>query len=112
MKLSDDDRLNALLNAWTAPASSSSLERSMRDSYRRSARPNAWQWLFYGSLRVPAPLTALFLAGVLALSVFAWRRTETVASHQRAVRNASSGGYQFVTALKPRIVRRSHGNPK
>jgi hypothetical protein len=108
MKPSDDDRLDSLLKAWTAPPSPSSLERSMRSAYRRRARFVVLRWLLFGSLRVPVPVTALILAAMLVLSVQLWRGPKTAVVRQPAVANAASAGYQFVSVLTPRIERRNH----
>jgi hypothetical protein len=109
MKPSDED-LDSLLKTWTVPQSPGSLEGRMRHAYRSRTRERAWSWLLYGKLRIPVPVLALALVLLAALSVLAWRRTETATSQDHTVRNGNPGGYQFVTELKPRIVRRNHVN--
>ena len=109
MKPSDDD-LNSLLKVWTVPESPSSLEERMRRAYRSRPREKVWPWLLHGSLRIPVPVFALCLAALLLLLVATWRRSETLPHQQHVVQEATSGGYHFVTVLKPRIIRRNHVN--
>jgi hypothetical protein len=133
MKPLDDDQLDAMLNAWQTRPAPGSLNTKMLDAYRRTqSHTSIWKWLLTGNLRVPTPALAGLLVVVFGLFIFSWRGTHAVTPQpqtrvvietrtvevpvvqERVVvrtvyrdRTADSG-FQFVTAIRPEIIRSSY----
>jgi hypothetical protein len=92
----NDDELGTLLRQWRAPGAPSALEDRVVAAAGFSRLQRWLQWLFTGTIRVPAPV-GIGLAIVLLWLVF------------QSVRPAPSfDGFQPVQEFKPRLIRSFH----
>ena len=93
----DEKELKELLSQWQAPAAPRSLTR-------RVLPPPApwWQWLFKGSIRIPAPV-GIAAAVILALWMFFGRRPEPAPVVQTPG-SSTLADFQPVEQLEPTIV--------
>jgi hypothetical protein len=92
----NDDELQALLQQWRVPEAPPALEDRLVAAAGFSSLRRLLQWLFTGTIRVPAPV-GIGLAAVLLWLAF-----------QLARPAPSFDGFQPVRELKPRIIRSSH----
>ena len=92
----NDDELRTLLQQWPAPGATSGLEDKVVAAAGFSRLKQRLQWLFTGTIRVPAPV------GIGLAIVLLWLALQSV----RPAR--SFDGFQPVQELKPRLIRSSH----
>jgi hypothetical protein len=103
-KLPDDD-LDRALEAWRVPGPPPEIEARTLAAYRGEFRAKrGWRGWFGMRVAVPLPLLVAVLAGIVSLSIMVLR-LEAVRSEPP---DASWGGLQPVSELRPEIIRSQH----
>ena len=92
----NDNELRTLLRQWPAPEAPSGLEDRLVAAAGFSRLQRWLQWLFTGTIRVPAPV------GIGLVIVLLWL------AFQSARPAPSFDGFQPVQELKPRLIGSSH----
>jgi hypothetical protein len=92
----NDNELNEFLAQWEAPPAPTALKPP------REPRPEWFDWLIRGSIRVPVPAGLLAIV-ILVVSVYwaVWARQAI----DRPARTVTLSDFQPVKQLQPRIIR-------
>ena len=96
----NDRELNRLLEQWRAPAAPPSLARRVLPRHT-----SWWQWLYRGTIRVPAPV-GLALLALLAALLFV--RPPVRVARPPTQPTVSLSDFQPVGQLQPRLIGRIH----